>query len=206
MSFQSNTLKDFVDVLASNAAVPGGGGASALVGALGVALGNMVGSLTVGKKKYADVEAEIIDMKEQSDALQNEFLALIDGDAEVFAPLSKAYSIPKDDPARAEIMEAALRLACTVPMDIIRACAKSIDLLDEFAAKGSTLAISDAAVGAEFARAAINGAFFNVLINTKAMTDREYADNLQAEADALVQEYSLRAEEIAASVYQKLRR
>ena len=204
MSFINSTCKEFVEVLASKAAVPGGGGASALVGALGAALGNMVGSLTVGKKKYADVEADIIALMSKTDDLQNELLLLVDADAEAFEPLSKAYAIPKDDPTREKTMEDALRIATATPMDIMRACARAIDIIAEFGEKGSALAISDAGVGAAFARAAIVGASFNVYINTKAMADREYADKVNAEADAMLEEYIEKAEAVVAKVYEKV--
>ena len=105
MSFVTVSCTEFVDVLASKAAVPGGGGASALVGAVGTALGSMVGNLTVGKKKYADVEADILVIMDKAAALQKELLRLVDEDAVVFEPLSKAYGIPKDDPNREKIME-----------------------------------------------------------------------------------------------------
>jgi len=195
----------FVEVLASKAAVPGGGGASALVGAIGTALGNMVGSLTVGKKKYADVEDEIIALKAKSDELQTEFLRLVDEDAVVFEPLSRAYGIPKDDPTREAVMEAALTDATEAPLQIMRTCAKAIDVIAEFAEKGSTLAISDAGVGALFCNAAIQGASYNVFINTKSLVNRAEAAKFEAEADALLKEYTLKAENVAASVYQKLR-
>ena len=204
MSFVNSTCKEFVDVLASKAPVPGGGGGSALVGALGVALANMVGALTVGKKKYAEVEDDVIKLMEESDALQNELLLLVDADAEAFEPLSKAYGIPKDDPAREKVMEEALRIATTTPMDIMRACARSIDIIAELAEKGSEMAISDAGVGAAFARAAIVGASFNVYINTKSMTDREYAAKINAEAGAILDKYVPKAEEIVAKVYEKV--
>ena len=204
MSFINVSCSEFVEVLASSAAVPGGGGASALVGAIGTALGNMVGSLTVGKKKYADVEEDIIKLKEKSDELQTELLRLVDGDAEAFEPLSKAYSIPKDDPERGKVMEEALRIATTAPMDIMRACARSIDVIAEFAEKGSALAISDAGVGAAFARAAIVGASFNVFINTKAMADRGYAGKINDEANALLEKYVAKAGDIVAKVYEKV--
>jgi formiminotetrahydrofolate cyclodeaminase len=194
-----------VEVLASKAAVPGGGGASALVGAVGTALGNMVGSLTVGKKKYADVEADILALQAQADTLQKEFLYLVDQDAVVFEPLSKAYGIPKDDPTREQVMEDALKLACSVPMDIMRACAKSVDIIEQFAAKGSALAISDAGVGVAFAKAALLGASLNVFINTKSMTDRGYALALEKEADALIEKYTAKADAIYAAVVGKLR-
>ena len=205
MSFINCTCMEFVDILASKAAAPGGGGGSALVGALGVALGNMVGALTVGKAKYADVEEEIIELMADSNALQNELLLLVDADAEAFEPLSKAYSIPKDDPTREKIMEEALRIATSTPMDIMRACARSIDIIAGFAEKGSVIAISDAGVGAAFARAAIVGASFNVFINTKSMTDREYAEKINAEAEALLEEYVAKAEEIVEKVYNIVR-
>ena len=97
-NFKSQTCEDFIEVLASKAAVPGGGGASALAGAIGIALGNMVGSLTVGKKTYADVEEEIIECKKKADEIAKEFLELMDKDAEAFEPLSKAYGLPKSTP------------------------------------------------------------------------------------------------------------
>jgi len=204
MQFVNGTCTDFVEVLASKSPVPGGGGASALVGAVGMALGSMVGSLTVGKKKYADVESEIISLMERAAALQSEFLRLVDEDAVVFEPLAKAYAIPKDDPSREKVMEDALRLACSVPMDIMRACATSIDIISEFADKGSALAISDAGVGAACARAAIIGASFNVFINTKAMTDKEYAGKVNAEAESLLEQYVAKSGEIVAEVYKKV--
>ena len=204
MLYIDNSCKDFVEVLASKASVPGGGGASALGGAIGMALGNMVGALTVGKKKYADVEADIIALMEKATALQNEFLRLVDADAEAFQPLSKAYGIPKDDPTREAVMEEALRIATSVPMDIMRACAGAIDIVEEFAAKGSALAISDAGVGAAFMRAALVGASFNVYINTKAMTDKAYAGKVNAEAQVLLDKYVAKAGDIVAKVYEKV--
>ena len=203
-SFADYSCGEFVEILASKAAVPGGGGASALVGALGTALGNMVGSLTVGKKKYADVEADIIALQGKSYELQAEFLRLVDEDAVAFEPLSKAYGIPKDDPTRERVMEDALRVATSAPMDIMLACVKAIDIIEEFADKGTALAISDAGVGAALVRAALVGASYNVFINTKAMTDREYADKVNAEANALLEKYVAKAGDIVAKVYEKV--
>ena len=205
MSFVNESCKTFVEVLASKAAVPGGGGASALVGAVGTALGNMVGSLTVGKKKYADVEADIIALQGKADALQVELLRLVDADAEAFEPLSKAYGIPKDDPTRDQVMEDALRVATAVPMDIMRACAAAIDLQVEFAAKGSALAISDAGVGVAFCKAALQGASLNVFINTKSMADRAYAEAVEVEADGLLTKYVALADEVYNGVVARLR-
>jgi len=205
MSFVNNTCTEFINALASKASVPGGGGASALVGAVGTALGSMVGNLTVGKKKYADVEADIMAVMEKADELQSELLYLVDQDAVVFEPLSKAYGIPKDDPNREQVMEDALKLACSVPMDIMRTCARAIELLDEFSQKGSALAISDAGVGVAFCKSALMGASLNVFINTKSMTDREYASSIESEADELLVKYCAMADSIYNSVVSRLR-
>lgn len=206
MQFIDKSISEFVSELSSKAAVPGGGGASALVGAVGMALGGMVGSLTLGKKKYADVEDDIKSLMEKSEALQAELLRLVDEDAAVFEPLSKAYGIPKDDPTRETIMEDALKLATSVPLDIMRLSARAIELLDEFAKKGSRLALSDAGVGAAFCKAAIQGASLNVFINTKYMTNRDYAKSVEAEADAIISKYCAVADEILTNVTTALRK
>jgi len=206
MQFIDKSCTQFVDVLSSKAAVPGGGGASALVGAVGIALGAMVGNLTVGKKKYADVEEDITLLLDKASALQAELLRLVDEDAVVFEPLSKAYGIAKDDPAREQIMEDALKLACTVPMDIMRLCARAIELLDDFAKKGSVLALSDAGVGAVFCKSALQGASLNVYINTGSMTDKGYAGSVEAEADAILGKYCIMADDIYNSVTDRIRK
>ena len=209
MGFSTVPCNEFVEVLASKAPVPGGGGASALVGAIGTALGNMVGSLTVGKKKYADVEEEMYELKRKADALQKELLHLIERDAEVFEPLSKAYGMPRnteeEKAEKARVMEIVLKDACSVPMEIMERCCEAIDLIEVFAEKGSTLAISDAGVGATFCKAALEGASLNVFINTKSMKNREYADELNKKADEMLSVYTKKAEEIYQSVAARLR-
>lgn len=210
MAFCEKSCKEFVAELSSKAPVPGGGGSSALVGAVGTALGNMVGSLTVGKKKYADVEKDIVELMARGDKLIAELLNLIDRDAEVFEPLSKAYGLPKDtDEQKAEkdrIMESCLREACSVPMEIMEKCCEAIDVIAEFAEKGSSLAISDAGVGVAFSKAALMGASLNVFINTNSMKDREYADKLNARADELLKKYTVLADEVYDSVYKRLKK
>lgn len=203
--FVEMTVSEFTSVLASREPVPGGGGASALIGSIGISLGNMVGELTVGKKKYADVEDEIKLLMEKSEKIRKDFLTLIDGDAEVFAPLAKAYSIPKDDPDRDSIMEEALNLGCSVPMDIMRKCGEALDVIAELEKKGSQIAISDAGCGATACKAAMRAASLNVFINTKMMKDREAAERLNREADELLDKYNRLADEIFSSVVGKIR-
>lgn len=200
MNFVEGSCVDFVTVLASKAPIPGGGGASALVGAIGTALGNMVASLTVGKKKYADVEEQMYILKEKADNLQKELLELVGRDAEVFGPLSKAYGMPKNTEEekieKERVMELALREACSVPLEIMYKCCEAIELHSEFAHKGSSLAVSDAGVGVVFCKAALQGASLNVFINTKAMKDREYAEKINLEAKNLLKKYEKIADEI----------
>ena len=189
-------IDKFLAELASSAPTPGGGGAAALCGALGIALGNMVGNLTLGKKKYADVQEDIAELNAKAEALRAGFVALVDADAEAFAPLSRAYSIPKDDPARDEIMEPALLKAAEAPLEIMRKCAEALDLISGYAAKGSALAISDAGCAAALCGAAMEAAALNVKINTKSMKNRAVADNINAEMNELLQKYFALSQEI----------
>jgi formiminotetrahydrofolate cyclodeaminase len=188
MKMLEKPATQFLSELSSNAPVPGGGGASAAVGAFAAALGMMVTNLTIGKKKYADYEEEVKAVRDRLEGLRDQLIDLVDGDAVAFEPLSKAYSIPKDDPERDIIMENALYEASVVPMGIMEtvlAAAKELEVLVE---KGSKLAVSDVGVGILFAQAAIEGASLNVYINTKSMKDRERAAALDAKADAIIAE------------------
>ncbi len=209
MEFSTKTCEEFVEVLASKAPVPGGGGASALVAALGSALGNMVGNLTAGKKEYADVDQQMREQCAKCDVLQADFLRLMERDAQVFAPLAKAYGMPRDTKEqKAEkdrVMERVLREACIVPMEIMEKCCEAIEMLQEFAAKGSALVISDAGMGMVFCKAALEGASLNVFINTKAMLDREYAEELNQKAEAMLKKYPPMAEETFAGVRARLK-
>ena len=210
MQWIDQSCRAFTEVLASKAPVPGGGGASALVGALGTALGSMVGSLTVGKKKYAAVEEDIKGLMKQAEVLQAELLALVEKDAEVFAPLAAAYGMPKETEAekaeKARVMELVLKDACSVPLEIMEKCCQAIDLHREFAEKGSVLAVSDAGVGVIFAKAALQGASLNVFINTGSMQDRAYAETLNEKAERMLMEYTVAADEVYAKVYSQLKK
>ena len=200
MDMTLESCRKFVEVLASNAPAPGGGGAAALVGAIGTALGNMVGSLTVGKKKYAEVEEEIIALKAKCDALQTELLDQVLADDEGFVPLAKAYGIPKDDPNRDAILEEATITACAVPMHIMELCCEAIDYIKVFAEKGSRLAVSDAGCGAVCCKAALQAASLNVFINTKSLKNREVAEEMNAKANGMLNTYCALADEIFATV------
>ena len=196
MDMTMESCRKFVEVLASDAPAPGGGGAAALVGAIGTALGNMVGSLTVGKKKYADVQDEIIALKAKCDALQTELLNQVEADEVNFLPLAKAYGIPKDDPNRDQILEEATITACAVPVHIMELCCESMEAIAIFAAKGSRLAVSDAGCGAVCCKAALQAASLNVFINTKTLKNREKAEEMNANALNMLAVYGAKADEI----------
>ena len=208
MEYSSMSCRNFVNVLGSSEPVPGGGGASALVGAVGTALGSMVASLTIGKKKYKDVEEDMIALREKAQKLQDQMVGLIERDAEVFAPLAAAYGMPKETPEEIEkkeqVMAVVLKNAAMVPLEIMERCCDALDLMREFAAKGSMLAISDAGVGAACCRAALQGASLNVFINTKSMKDRETAATINEKADRMLDTYVPMADEIFRSVEAKL--
>lgn len=195
----------FTEVLASRAPVPGGGGAAALVGALGTALCSMVGNLTVGRKKYAAVEEDVKVMLVKGEKLRQRLLELVDEDAQAFEPLSKAYAIPGDDPRRAEIMAEVTQEACKAPMEMMRCTCQAIKLLEEMMDKGSVTLVSDVGCGALCCKAALESAALNIFVNTKTLTDRELASGLNAETDRMLLEYSPRAQRVAEEVTRRLR-
>lgn len=197
-------LTQFLEELASKKPTPGGGGSAALAGAVGIALGNMVGSLTVGKKKYASVEKEIIELNKRAEELRKELYGLIERDAQAFMPVSKAYGISKDDPAREEIMEAALKGAAEVPLEIMRKCGEALEVISEYEQKGSSLAISDAGCAAVMCKAALESASLNVCVNTKAMKNREVAEMMNEEVRKMMDKYCAVASEVYISVAGRL--
>ena len=204
MEMTKLSCEKFLAELASKAPTPGGGGTAALVGAAGVALGNMVGNLTTGKKKYAAVEADIQALNTKADFLRKELEVLVQADADAFAPLAAVYGLPKDTPEqaahKAAVLEKALDAACAVPLEVMEKCAEGIALVEEYAAKGSVMAVSDAGCAAALCKASLN-----VFINTKLMADRERAAALDAKTDKLLDEFVSRADAVFASVTNKLR-
>ena len=206
---ESMTIQEFLDVLSSKEPVPGGGGASALAGALGNALGQMVANLTIGKKKYAQVEDEIKELAERMKGIQGQFTGLADQDAKVFAPLAKCYSLPsgteEEKAYKAEVMEARLLDASLVPMEIMEKASEMLEIMDILADKGSRMAVSDVGVGVQFIRTALLGAVMNVYINTKSMKNREKAEEMNEKAERLIKEGTEAADRIYQKVLEQLR-
>ncbi len=202
------SCEQYLAELASRSPVPGGGGTAALVGALGVALGNMVGNLTLGKKKYFTVQEDMLRLNNQADVLRQTLEQLVNADAEVFEPLSRAYGLPRSTPEeqahRAAVLEEALDAASAVPMEIMERCAQAIELVEEYAEKGSALAISDAGCAAALCLSALASASMNVFINTRSMTNKERSALLNAKARKLLEEYVPRGERVVNSVTRRL--
>ncbi|WP_428908137.1 cyclodeaminase/cyclohydrolase family protein [Niallia sp. Krafla_26] len=175
----------FLDELSSKAPVPGGGGASAYVGAIGMALGSMVGNLTLGKKKYQDVQEDIIELLKKSEDIMEKLKELVSKDAEVFYPLSQAYGLPssteEEKQKKDQVLQEALVDASKVPLEIAKLCLEAILLHEEYAKKGTRIAISDVGVGVIFCKSALQGAKLNVLINTKIMKDEELKNKIETE-------------------------
>lgn len=200
---------EYLDVLSSKAPVPGGGGASALGGALGDALGQMVVHLTLGKKKYAAVQEEMETFEQQLKELQGEFIRLADRDAEVFGPLAECYGLPcttqEERGFKERVMEERLLTASCVPLEIMKRSQELLDIMEQLAEKGSVMAVSDVGVGVQFARTALLGAVMNVYINTRSMKNRQKAEEINLEAEKLVKEGTDKADCIYNKITQRLK-
>ena len=195
MNMSETRIQQFIEELSSDAPTPGGGGASGLVAACGMALGNMVLSLTTGKKKYAEFQPEIESLIAKANKLTEQLLLDVDADAKAFLPLSKAYSLPKTTTEeityREKVMEEALVVASEAPLHMMDDIIQAMHLIHRIAEIGSRLAISDAGVGIQCCMAAIRGASLNVFINTNLMKNRDVAADMNHRADSLLAEADL---------------
>ena len=205
---EEKKISEYLEVLSSKAPVPGGGGASALAGALGNALGQMVVNLTVGKKKYAEIEEEMQKYLTDLKTMQQEFLHLSDRDAEVFAPLAECYRLPSATPEEKEhkdaVMEEKLLDASMVPVEIMEKSLELLEILDVLADKGSRMAVSDVGVAVQFTRTALLGAVMNVYINTKSIKNREKAEEINQKAKRMIKIGTSQADEIYEKVLAQL--
>lgn len=205
---QDMDIKGFLDALSSRQPIPGGGGASALAGSIGTALGLMVGNLTVGKKKYAAVEEDVNRAMERLVVLQKHFLALADEDARVFTPLAAAYGLPNgtetEQKHKAEVMEQCLLDATSIPLKIMEQAVNAMGLMEELAEKGSVMAVSDVGVAVQYLRTAITGAIMNVYINTKSMRNRKAANHFNQQAAMLLKQGTEQADQIYGNILNHL--
>ncbi|MCR4600623.1 MAG: cyclodeaminase/cyclohydrolase family protein [Clostridia bacterium] len=182
------SCNEFIDQLASNAPVPGGGSASALTAAIGMALGSMVGELTSGNKKFSEYETEVSELLFRSSELIRRFKELTLMDMEAFERLNKALKLPRsteeEKASRTEAVQTALVGAAEAPLLIVEECVKALKILDSYSLIGNNFVISDAGTGTALCEAALKGARLNVLVNLKLMKDTEQRDSMKQRLDA----------------------
>ncbi len=198
----------FLDELASSAPAPGGGSAAALGAAIGAALVSMVANLTIGKKQYVDVQADMQRILGRSEALRLKCQDLLEKDVTAYTQVSQVYKMPKDTDeqkaARAGAMQKALKNATTVPMELAQVCVEVLELCPEAAQKGNVNAVSDVGVGALMAESALRAAALNVLINLGSIKDEAFVQKERAKLDALLAGKAKLKEQIVKDVEAKL--
>ena len=190
----------FLDALGSKSPVPGGGGVSALVGALAASFGHMVCEYTIGKKRYSEHEVDVRAAMASLSRLTHELQALVDEDARAYSLVSAAYAMRKDDPARAGAIEHALKEAAVPPLRTMVACSRVLDALEVLSLKGSVLLQADVYCGCELAMSALRCARVNVLVNTSSMTAGMRASDLEEQSAELVERAETVSERVLARV------
>ncbi len=197
-------VKQFVETTASNEPVPGGGSIAALSGALGAALAGMVANLTVGKKKYVEVEEEMKALVEEAACLQDKLVNLIDKDAASFDDVMKAFKMPKETDeekaARTAEVQKGMKYAASVPLETAETAFEIMKLAEAAVVKGNSNAVTDGAIAAMMGRTAVLGAILNVRINLGSIKDEAFVEELAKKCDALEAEVQKRETEILAQV------
>ena len=196
------TTAEFVDLLASDAPAPGGGSAAALEGALGAALTAMVCGLTVGKKKYADYQELAAATQKKAEELKARFVDVMDRDTEAFNVVSAAFGMPKETDeekaARSAAIQKGLEGCTATPFEMMELAVETLELTDSILGKSNDSAASDLGVSALSLRAAIQGAWLNVLINIGSLKNKELAEDYRKKGEALLE----RALPVADRIYQ----
>ncbi|WP_442498842.1 methenyltetrahydrofolate cyclohydrolase [Methylobacter sp. sgz302048] len=205
---KDKSVQTFLDELASKAPTPGGGSAAAVMGAQSAALTSMVCNLTIGKPKYAEVEAEMQALLLKSEALREKLITMIKADVDVFDRLMATYGLPKETEeekaARSAAIQSVLKEATEVPLACARACREAIELSRIAAEKGNLGVISDAGVAAMAGYGALKSAALNVCINAGSLKDRDFAEAKLAELEQIMKGADVAAEEIYQLVKTKL--
>ena len=205
---KDQSIQQYLDQLASKAPTPGGGSAAALLGAQSAALTSMVCNLTIGKPKYAEVEADMQALLQKSETLRDTLTAMVKADVDIFNQLMAAYGLAKatesEKAARSQQIQTVLRAATLVPLACAKACSEAIDLSQHAANKGNLNVISDAGVAVMSAYAGLKSAALNVYINAASLKDRPFAEEKLAELEMILQGADLQAEEIYQLVNNKL--
>ena len=203
------TVKDFLNKVAGSDPVPGGGSIAALNGALASALAAMVAHLTIGKKKYADVQDLMQAIAQEAEGLMADFIADVDRDSEAYDRVFACFKMPKDTDeekaARSAAIQEATTYAAQVPLEVARRACRLMPRIAEVARRGNQNAVTDACVAMLSARNAVLAALLNVRINLASLKDPELVARLQAEADELEQQAIAREQELLQQINQELR-
>jgi len=209
MGYLEESLKTYSDALASGGPTPGGGSAAALVGALGAALNSMVANFTVGREKFAAVDAQARDLLAESEHLRADLERLTQADTEAYAQVSAAYKMPRDTDeekaARQDAIQEALKAAAQVPMEAVRACHRVLEIANELLAVGNPNLITDVGVAARFALAALECATLNAEINLIHIKDRSYVEASLDSMKPLLAEGERLGRDVWRAVIQKVR-
>ena len=190
------SCRSFVEALGSTAPTPGGGGAAALVGAIGTALGHMTGALTVGKKRYQEVEQELRSLNERCAQLQQELLEQVQADAQGYNAVVQAYAVDGQNPERPQIIEQAMTDACTAPLRIMVLCCDALDCIAVYAAIGSRMMASDTGSAAVCCKAALQAAALTVFTNTAHLKNRAVAEEINRRVYRMLKSYCVLADRI----------
>lgn len=204
----SKTVQQFLDETASSSPAPGGGSVSALAAALGAALTSMVCRLTIGKKKYADVQTELEDVLRQSEEYRQRFTALIDEDTQAFNKVMAAFALPKDSDElkrrRDAAIQEATKKATLVPLKLMEVCEQALQLAKVVAEKGNVNSVSDAGVAAKILMAGCEGAYLNVRINLANLTDESFSAQTFQQADGIARRVTTTTNEVVTVVQTKI--
>ncbi len=206
----NKTVTSFLNELASHSPAPGGGSVAALSGALGAALTSMVCNLTIGKKKYADVEGDMKKVLAQSESLRAKFTSLVDKDTDAFNKVMEAYGLPKDNESQKALRSAAIREATKeatlIPLEVMKHCIDAMALVQEVTANGNANSVSDAGVSALMLHAACEGAALNVQINLNGLNDAEFVGWKSEEVESLLKTSKMMLEETMEVVGEKTKK
>jgi formiminotetrahydrofolate cyclodeaminase len=204
----TKTVNDFLNEVASNSPAPGGGSVSALAGSLGAALTSMVCRLTIGKKKYVDVQAEMEELLKNSENLRARLTSAVDEDTEAFNKVMNAFGLPKETDGQRSIRNKAIqdatKEATLVPLKLMELCGEGIGLARAVAEKGNKNSLSDAGVSVILLQAAAQGAALNVRINLPGLEDRAFHDEAYEKVVILSKEIDLVVAEVMTAIVAKL--
>lgn len=205
----SKTIENYLEELSSNSPTPGGGNVSALCGALASSLGTMVCNLTIGKKKYADVENELTIVKNKLDLFKQNFLQLAEKDNQAFDKVMFAFKMPKETEEqkteRAKAIEAATIDAAMVPAEVVNAGKQMLPLLETIIAKGNQNSLSDTGVAVSLTKTAVEGAFLNIVINCSSLSNQTIANEILIREEMKYNEVKAKAEFIISNLIKKMR-